>query len=419
MQLQKFLHNAGVRAVFIALFLFFLPAAAFALTDQERIEQLRQQIEALEEQAKQYKTSIASERAKAVSLQREISILKGEIKSLETQIYLTDKKIDKTTIEITQVEGSILDTENKIERQKEAIGRLLLVLDQRDDERLLETLMKHATLSEFLREQQYVANLNDELLALIGNLQTTRNGLERERDSLEGKKTELEILNRDQSAKKNSLSGAKNLKDGLLIKTKGQEAQYQKLLADVERKKAEFFTELQILEKNIIVGGLYILRITAESVPPRGTKLLQWPEDDYFITQGYGCTKYARCGRSSGPYAGAPHNGIDIAAGYGSTISAAADGTIVANGKNKGWGNWLAIKHARNLVTVYGHLSGFAMPVGAQVKAGDTIGYEGDTGNVTGSHLHLSLYRDFFTYDRNGELHFNYFEGSLNPLDYL
>lgn len=419
MQLQKFLHNAGVRAVFIALFLFFLPAAAFALTDQERIEQLRQQIEALEEQAKQYKTSIASERAKAVSLQREISILKGEIKSLETQIYLTDKKIDKTTIEITQVEGSILDTENKIERQKEAIGRLLLVLDQRDDERLLETLMKHATLSEFLREQQYVANLNDELLALIGNLQTTRNGLERERDSLEGKKTELEILNRDQSAKKNSLSGAKNLKDGLLTKTKGQEAQYQKLLADVERKKAEFFTELQILEKNIIVGGLYILRITAESVPPRGTKLLQWPEDDYFITQGYGCTKYARCGRSSGPYAGAPHNGIDIAAGYGSTISAAADGTIVANGKNKGWGNWLAIKHARNLVTVYGHLSGFAMPVGAQVKAGDTIGYEGDTGNVTGSHLHLSLYRDFFTYDRNGELHFNYFEGSLNPLDYL
>ncbi len=60
--------------------------------------------------------------------------------------------------------------------------------------------------------------------------------------------------------------------------------------------------------------------------------------------------------------------------------------------------------------------------VGTEVKAGDVIGYEGATGNASGSHLHLSIYKDFFTYisdKKSGQLYFNYFEGTVNPLDYL
>ena len=146
------------------------------------------------------------------------------------------------------------------------------------------------------------------------------------------------------------------------------------------------------------------------------------PEDNAYITQGYGCTKYARCGNKYGPYGGAPHNGVDFSSGLGTPIKAIGAGQIVANGiNNSGWGNWIAIQHPNRMVSVYGHMSSFAnLGIGAQVSAGQVIGYEGRTGKVTGSHLHLSLYREFFTYiNASGQLNFNYFDGTLNPLNYM
>ena len=95
---------------------------------------------------------------------------------------------------------------------------------------------------------------------------------------------------------------------------------------------------------------------------------------------------------------------------------------MIANGKNDGWGNWVAIKHPPyDLVSIYGHLSAFEfLRVGTQVTTGQTIGYEGSTGFSTGSHVHLSLYKEFFTYvkEDKGQLYFNY-DNTINPKDYL
>ena len=92
------------------------------------------------------------------------------------------------------------------------------------------------------------------------------------------------------------------------------------------------------------------------------------------------------------------------------------------HGFNDGFGNWVAVRHGGGLVSVYAHMKApSGLKNGTTVDLTSIIGYEGSTGNATGSHLHLSLYRDFFTYinDKNGQLYFNYFEGSINPMDYL
>ena len=396
---------------------------AYAQSDSDRIEQLRQQIEQLQKEADQYKSNIAGEQAKAKSLKGEISILENQIKKLQTQIAITSKNINKTKIEIEGLEGNIFDTQQKINYKKDTIGRLILTLYKQDNENTLTILMKNANISDFFTQTQATAKLNTTLLGLVTELKEEKDVLEDHKSESETKKHELEELNQKQKQQNSSLGQTKTGKNQLLVRTKGREAAYQKMLTEVEQKKALFFTELKELETKIIQGGLYILRITATGLPPKGTKLFIWPEDDYHITQGYGCTSYARCGRSRSPYGGAPHNGIDMTSGHGSPIKAIGDGEIAANGKNDGWGNWIAIKHSpHNLVSIYGHLSAFEfLRVGTQVKAGQTIGYEGSTGNATGSHLHISIYKDFFTYvkEKNGQLYFNYFEGSINPLDYL
>ncbi len=394
---------------------------ALAQTDEERMEELRRQIEQLEQQAAQYRSGIASEQAEARTLQNEINSLKRQISQIENQISLTGAKINKTEIEIGGLEDNIYNTEVSMDYRKNTIAQLLLSIDKSDAEPLVVSLIKNKNLSDFFRQEQYTKDINTSLLNMVEELRTEKQRLESEKNDLELKKGDLQVLSRNQTAQKVSLSQATGAKNTLLKETKGQEAAYQKMLADVESKKTLFFKELRELETKIIQGGLYLVHITADSnLPKRGTKLFSWPEAVKRITQSYGMTTYAK----RGAYGGAPHNGLDMANGFGSEIKAIGDGVIVANGVNSGWGNWVAIQHSNqyNLVSVYAHMSSLSyLRVGTQVKTGQVIGYEGATGNATGSHLHLSIYKDFFTYVKTStnELYFNYFEGSINPMDYL
>lgn len=74
-------------------------------------------------------------------------------------------------------------------------------------------------------------------------------------------------------------------------------------------------------------------------------------------------------------------------------------------------------------MTLYSHFSKISSKsVGESVEVGEVIGYEGASGNVTGPHLHFSVYTEFFTYKdpKTGELRISYnAEKTLNPLDYL
>ncbi len=91
-----------------------------------------------------------------------------------------------------------------------------------------------------------------------------------------------------------------------------------------------------------------------------------------------------------------PHGGIDFAIKIGEPIYAAFDGVVRVAKTNGGYGKMVLIRHFNNLETLYGHLSKILVDVGQEVKAGDTIGYSGNTGFSTGPHLHFEtrfLYR--------------------------
>lgn len=83
-----------------------------------------------------------------------------------------------------------------------------------------------------------------------------------------------------------------------------------------------------------------------------------------------------------------PHIGIDIAAGKGSPVYAPQDGIV--NGF-VGSGICINILHPDGITSRIMHLSERLVKMGQQVKKGQLIGREGDTGKVTGSHVHWDL----------------------------
>jgi murein DD-endopeptidase MepM/ murein hydrolase activator NlpD len=88
------------------------------------------------------------------------------------------------------------------------------------------------------------------------------------------------------------------------------------------------------------------------------------------------------------------HQGVDLAAPYGTPIVAASDGVIRFAGWHGGHGNFVQIVHAGGMGTGYGHMSRFVVRVGENVRQGQLIGYVGSTGLSTGPHCHFEVYRN-------------------------
>lgn len=98
------------------------------------------------------------------------------------------------------------------------------------------------------------------------------------------------------------------------------------------------------------------------------------------------------------------HNGVDIAAPYGTPIFAPADGIVSFAGAKGGYGLTIEIDHGYGYTTLFAHCSFINVIPGEKVKRGKAIGIVGSTGRTTGPHLHY-------------EVHIN--KTPTNPLNYM
>jgi len=131
-----------------------------------------------------------------------------------------------------------------------------------------------------------------------------------------------------------------------------------------------------------------------------GLLMLDWPIIGARLSSGYGPRVHPLLGGVR------HHDGIDLAAPYGTPVRAAADGLISYRGRNGGYGRYVRIDHGFGMATAYGHLRDYAvgMAPGRRVRKGEVIGFVGSSGLSTGPHLHYEVIRDGRT---------------LNPLDIL
>jgi murein DD-endopeptidase MepM/ murein hydrolase activator NlpD len=119
--------------------------------------------------------------------------------------------------------------------------------------------------------------------------------------------------------------------------------------------------------------------------PSKAPGALDWPVIGGTITSPFGYRQ--------NPFGGGLefHQGLDVAAPMGTTIRAAADGTVIQAGWFGGYGNFIVIDHGGGMSTGYGHCSQIFVSVGQKVQKGQAIGAVGSTGASTGPHVHFEV----------------------------
>ncbi len=137
-------------------------------------------------------------------------------------------------------------------------------------------------------------------------------------------------------------------------------------------------------------GGTDIWGVCAKATTSSGvmgTGVMQRPIAGAVITQVFANPEYQRwCGCTK------PHSGIDLAAPYGTPVTASDSGQVIWVGWDwSGLGWAVKISHGNYVATIYGHLASYKVMVGQNVTKGQVIAYEGSTGDSTGPHVHFML----------------------------
>lgn len=409
----------------------FLPSLE-AATIQEleaRLNQLRAQDQALQQKAAGLRNKVTAVSQEIQGIKRDIQSVTNDIDLLETEIQRTQNEIELTNLQIQKLGLEVDKTLMEIEHAKQKTSDVLTSLYQAEHITPLELMFSGTDFSDFWDQHQYYSSFQTSLNDLIHQMEILKTDLESKIAEQQEKRAQLRDLEEKNTIQQQSLSDKREQQKVLLAQNEAEKSKIQQGLSQAEGERRRLIEQILQTEDEVKRLHQYDLYFSSGKIPPPGTKIFAWPARGRRLTQGYGATAFARSRVAGYSF----HNGVDIDGEIGDPIFAAGPGKVVARstgticpnygrlrdfGCQGGWGNWIAVQHPNGLVTLYSHMAKHTtLGVGSQVQSGQTIGFIGASGNVTGSHLHFSIYKEFFLVPK-GYPGYNQ-TGTLNPLSYL
>lgn len=360
---------------------------------QSQIDALEEQRDALRAEREEMQAGIdelESQQADVLqqkaALDAQNEVYRQEIELIEEQVSLYTQLVEQKRQEVelaTQAESEQLATYRRHVRAMEENGRytyLSILFGSRSLGELMSNLDMIGEIMEADQRsyEQYTAareqseQIQAEYETMLTELDSRQSELETEKAALEVQIDEATQMIVELEAQ---LETDRAAYEEQLAKEAALEADIQEMIAELERQEAA---------NSIVSTGTYI-----------------WPLPGYRPGSAYGWRIHPIWGDRRF------HAGEDIGAPSGTSILAADSGiaTVIPDNGN-GYGNYIMINHGGGRVTLYAHMSGFAVSNGATVTQGQTIGYVGSTGNSTGPHLHFEVRVNGATTDPKGYFSF-------------
>ena len=402
--------NKNLHIIILALFIsanFLLPNYLLAqeetgASDAELIEQLDPEIQRLKdeiqnyqdqlgEMAKQrqlYETSIKVKRQEINNLKNQLGILEESAAKTALEVQAAQLEIEKTNLEIENLNLEIDYKEAEIARQKEKLGEVLrTIFRQQRKKSYLEVLVIKGDLGSFFKEANELQALQENLHEKLDVLNDLKNQLSEKKENIEKRREQLEGLYEKLTATNERLARDKEVKAQLLGLTRGQESDFQKLLAEAKAEEAEI--NASIMEREVQARRRLLEN---EGALPTDDGFI-WPVASRAVTAYFHDPDY--------PYRYVfEHPAIDIGdTPQGTPVRAARSG-YVARVKFDGNTNYayILIVHTGGLSTVYGHISKPYVQEDDFVVQGEVIALSGGAPRsvgagrlTTGSHLHFEV----------------------------
>lgn len=373
---------------------FFLQALDIPNTSDPEVLKLTQEIkdyqaklEDLQKQQQAYDNSLKVKRQEINNLSNQISILNNTVSKLQLEIKSTELETKKTQLEKEGIALDIRQKEQEISAQKREVGEILRNLDQQERQKnYLEVLVVKGDIGSFFKTLNELQTLEESLNKKLATLSDLKGQLEKQYLNMQERETQLNRLADQIVSKTERLNTDKQVQLQLLSKTKGQESNFQKLLAEVKAEQAAINADIQNLELQARK------KLLSKDQIPNDQGFI-WPVSSRNVTAYFHDPDY--------PYRNVmEHPAIDIGrTPQGTPIRAAKSGYVarVKFAGNKTYA-YILLVHNDGLSTVYGHISKPYVKEDDFVVQGEVIALSGGasgsvgSGNLTtGPHLHFEI----------------------------
>jgi murein DD-endopeptidase MepM/ murein hydrolase activator NlpD len=380
-----------VLACILAVSVVSAPALSRSRSGIERqIEQHRQREHQLHEQLHQKRGELHNAQVKVGNLQDQLNQTNAAIGSvnvhldeLAAQQHVTEKRLSWNTVQLAAAKATL-------KLHSDAYKKRLSDIYEHGDMGYVDVLLSARSFTDFVERWE------DLRLLIAANQRAIRQRRDSERKvskieiELQSAQVALEQSAEAQRRAKNQLATLADERAQLVTIADEQRRHVASQVAEMENLSAgeEAQLEALIVARQREIEAERVARARASGITgtpvAEGGGSMSWPVSGT-ITSPFGWRH--------NPFGGGLdfHPGLDIGAPTGTTISAAAGGTVISAGWYGGYGNYILIDHGGGIATGYGHCSRIFVAAGQTVQRGQAIGAVGSTGASTGPHLHFEV----------------------------
>jgi len=336
---------------------------------QARLKEIKQRIESLQKELGQVRSQRDQLLKDLEDNEKDISELHQRVDQIKNDMRSRTEKLQKLKSEQQQLEESRRSMQRRVEQEVAAAYRLgkqeqiKLLLNQQDPQNIARQLRYH---QYFLQERSRVI---DDYLDTLTSLHTVSDNIQRERDTLDSERQQLE--NREQR-----LVGARRSRQATLDKLAAQ-------LADKSGQLQQLKGDRTRLQKLVDEVGRAIASLVS-------------PHDEQPFAKQRGRLQWPVRGRRANAYGqqrdnGLTWKGISIRANEGTPVHAIHRGRVVFADYLRGQGMLVILDHGDGYMSLYAHNQSLTRSLGEWVERGDVIARVGNSGGLDHSGLYFEI----------------------------